>query len=95
MCAFKTPLAPHVGAVAHAPQLDSAVGDAELRIDLQGTGVNSHRPRLLGGAAVTIDDDGLNAASAELVGEHQSGWTGSHDEDVDVGNHVQLLHAAA
>jgi hypothetical protein len=44
---------------------------------------------------MAIDDDGLDAASAELVGEHQSGWTGSHDEDVDVGNHCQLLRAAA
>jgi hypothetical protein len=33
-----------------------------------------------------VDDRGANASSTELIGEHQSGWTRSDDENIR--NHV-------
>jgi hypothetical protein len=37
---------------------------------------------------MTIDDRRANAPSAELVGEHQTGWAGSNDENI--GLHLNL-----
>ncbi len=80
---------PHVGAIAAAAQLERPLSDPELRVDLERARMHRHRPRLLCRPRVPVYDHRAHAAPSELIGEHQSGRTGSHDQHIRV--HAILL----
>jgi hypothetical protein len=75
---------PHVGGGGAGAERERLLDDAHLRIDLHRARLHGHRPRLLSRAGVAVDDDGLDAAAGELVGEHQAGRAGTDDENVRV-----------
>src|SRR5262249_4400871 len=79
---------PHVGAVALLARFYGTLDHAELRIDLQSAGVYRHRAGLLGRTAAAVDEQDADAAPPQLVGQHQSGRTGSNDQHIGI--HARL-----
>jgi len=77
-------LGPHVHAASLPAEREGALGDPELRVDFEGACLHRHRPRLLRGTAVAVDDPRVDATSTQLVGKHQAGGTGADDKDIDI-----------
>ncbi len=77
-------LRPHGCAGASLAELQRAVDDAELGVDLQGTGLHAERAALLGGPGMPIDDLDAHAAPHQLVGEHEAGRAGADNQDVRI-----------
>ena len=73
---------PDVGAVAPLSELERAVDDSELRVDLERARLYAERPGLTRRPGVPVDDPRADAPPAELIREHQPGRAGSDDQDV-------------
>ena len=82
------PFGPQVGARRAFAELESAIDDAELRVDLERARLHAQCPRLQSRPWVPVDDQRTYAASRELIREHQPGRPGADDEDVSVHVHV-------
>src|SRR3989454_655483 len=80
-------LSPQHGAVGAFAEGARLIGDAQVRIDLEGAGLHAQRPRLARRTGVPVDDPYAHATPGELVREHQPGGAGSDDEDIRI--HMQ------
>ena len=78
------PLRPHVGAGGDLAKFESAIGDAELWVDLQRARLHAERPGLLRWSGVAVDDAHAHASADQLVGQHQSGRAGPDHQDVRI-----------
>ena len=76
--------APRGCAGAALAELQRALDDAELRVDLQRAGLDAERAGLRGRSGVAVDDLDAHAAAHELVGEHEAGRAGADDQDVRI-----------
>ncbi len=77
-------LRPHIRARAALAELQRPIDDAELRVDLQGAGLHAERSRLQRRPGMPVDDPHPHAPPNQLIGEHQPGRTGAHDQNVRV-----------
>ena len=84
---------PDIRARAALAELERAIDEAELRVDLQRARLHAQRPRLARRPGMTVDDERAHAAPAELIGEHQPGRAGTDDQNVSV--HERSLRRSA
>jgi hypothetical protein len=75
---------PDVRAECTLPELEGAVRDAQMGVDLQGASLDTQRSRLYRRTGMAVYDARPNAAARQLIREHQPGWAGSNDQDVSV-----------
>ena len=78
------PSRPEVPAGSRLAELERAVDDAEMRVDLERARLHAQRPRLARRAGMPVDDDRAHASAHELVREHEPGGAGADDENVRV-----------
>ena len=71
-----------VEAVEPEPGGDHLVGDAELAIELEGPGLDGHRPGRLPGAGVLVDQAERHPGPRQPEGEDQPGRAGPDDQDL-------------
>ena len=79
-----TTLCPQVGAAGALAEFERLLRDAQLRVDLQRARLYAQRPGLQCRPGVAVDDLRAHAAAAELIGQHQSGRSGTDDEHIGV-----------
>jgi hypothetical protein len=75
---------PDVRAHGTLTQLERALRDAEMGVDLERASLDTQRSRLHGRARVTVDDPELYSAAGKLVRQHQTGGAGSNDQNISV-----------
>jgi hypothetical protein len=75
---------PQVGASRARAERQRLVDDSHLRVDLERARLHRHRARLLRRPRVPVDDHRAHAAARQLIGEHEPGRAGAHDQDFPV-----------
>ncbi len=80
---------PDVRAPSRLPQREGTVRDAEMRVDLQRASLDTQRSCLYRRTRVTVYDAKPHSTASQLIGEHQPGGTGSHDQNIGI--HVTML----
>ena len=85
-------LRPQVGARAAFAEIERTLDDAKMGINFQRTRLDAQRSGLEGGPGVPVDDHRSDAAAPELIGEHESGRSGSNDENVSIHVHAASVN---
>ena len=75
---------PEVGTGRAPAELERALHQAELGVDLHRARLHAERTRLARRPGMTIDDQRVDAVARELVGEHQAGGAGTDDQYVKI-----------
>jgi hypothetical protein len=84
-----------VRAVAALAELDGPLGQSHLGVDLQRARLHAERAGLQRRAGMAIDDLRAQAATRELVGEHQAGRAGADDQDIGLHENSSALPRAS
>ncbi len=78
-----SPFDPHVCAGRARAQLEGTLDNPEVGVDLEGARLHPEGLRLDRRAGVPVDDQRANAATPELIPEHQPGRAGTDDKHVN------------
>lgn len=74
---------PQVGSARATTRGQRRFGDAELGVDFERARLHAERPGLDRRACMAIYDHAADAASRQLIGQHEAGRPGADNEDVD------------
>ena len=80
---------PEMDRIRDDPAPDDLVTEAELPIELQSPGVQTHRPRLLDGAVLLVDDAHRHTSASQTQCHHKPRRPGADDQN---GVHPTNLH---
>src|SRR6185369_8750137 len=75
---------PEIRAGSLRAEFECSLGDTEMGIDLERACLHAERFGMDRRAGVLVDDERANAATRELIGEHQPGRTRAYDEHVSM-----------